>query len=78
LVTANKAGYQIGFLFFFKTVGLACTLILFVPKPAVAACFFVGFKDGIDRKSVAQAIVEFGSSQVVEGPHISRIGSFIF
>jgi hypothetical protein len=57
---------------------LACTLILFVPKPAVAACFFVGFKDGIDRKSVAQAIVEFGSSQVVEGPHISRISSFIF
>jgi len=41
-----------------------------MPKPAVAACFFVGFEDGIDRKAVPQTIVEFGSGQV--NPIIKR------
>jgi hypothetical protein len=49
-----------------------------MPKPAVAACFFVGFEDGIDRKAVPQPIVEFGSGQVVERSHISRVRSSIF
>jgi len=49
-----------------------------MPKPAVAACFFVGFEDGIDWKAVAQPVVEFGSDQVVESPHISRVSSSIF
>jgi hypothetical protein len=49
-----------------------------MPKPAVAACFFVGFEDGIDRKAMVQTIVEFGSGQVVERPHISRVSCFIF
>jgi len=49
-----------------------------MPKPAVAACFFVGFEDGIDRKAMTQPIVEFGSDQVVKRPHISRISCSVF
>jgi hypothetical protein len=72
LVTANKTGYQIGFFCFFN-IWVGLYFILFMPKPAVVACFFVGFEDGIDRKSMPQPIVEFGSCQVVERPHISRV-----